>query len=303
MKPNTIIAAVILILFGTGLLALGQDETVNKKKFSFEVSLGIGRADPRVIYQRGSGIDALIDQYASNYQLSYSFTGKFKESKLFTPLSITVNYRLKEKLYLEAGVNYSANSTTSNKNFLVSWENFSETHDYYLKNRISYIMPHLGAGYQTKRLDLYGALGIAFTSYTHIDTLDYSEPGYGHEVEETIKATGSGLGLIIGIRYWLSLRRVIKSKRLKPFIKLEALLLTVSSLEGSKERIAASSTGERDSETIEGTLYQYNWNPYGLQSFEYWDILAAQPTDPSISGLKKMSLNLTTIRLMLGIRF
>ncbi|MCP5054346.1 MAG: hypothetical protein GY940_44675, partial [bacterium] len=86
-------------------------------------------------------------------------------------------------------------------------------------------------------------------------------------------------------------------------VKLEAVLLKIGALTGTKQRAASNSAGGNSSETTEGTLYQYTWNPNSLQGFDWWDIFETAPTSLTIGSAQEMGLNLSGIRVMIGVSF
>ena len=278
----------------------GTDDVEKEKKYEIEVSIGAARLNPASIYNRASGLDSLIDQYARYYQLDYTVTGKFAESKLFIPFNISGNYLLNEKLYLKAGIDYCfRKASPSEKVFQVDWGNFSENYEYILTDKISYVMPHIGLGFRREAFDFYGVLGLGFARFTHTEELDYSEPGYSIGTTDTFKVKGTGLGAIVGIKYSYRLNKRSTGHAIDAFVKVETVLLKVSTLKGSKVTTAADSEGGRVSQTMEGTLYAFEWNPYGVQRVDFWD-LYEESSDPDI---EKLSLNLSGIRLMIGISF
>ncbi len=277
-----------------------------EKKVEWEFSVGAARVNPASIYLRSPGIDELIYQYAQHYQVDYSTVVGGSESKLLIPFSFSITYRLNKKLHLKAGVDYSlSGSNPSEKSSRVAWSDFHEQYDYELSNKVSYLMPHIGIGYGSGSFDFYGALGMGFTRFTYIEGLHYSEsePGYSYDREDTFKVKGTAPGVIIGIKYRLPLFKSAGGKGIGPFIKLEAVILKVNSLSGTKTTTALHSQGERFSRTQEGTLYEFEWNPYGSQGFAFWDLYDTLPDDPTMRSFKKMGLDLSGIRLMIGISF
>ena len=58
-----------------------------------------------------------------------------------------------------------------------------------------------------------------------------------------------------------------------------------------------------EEELKDATFYNFSWNPFGLGSFTYWDAFATEPSGSEIGGVKKMALDLSCIRLMIGISF
>jgi hypothetical protein len=187
----------------------------------------------------------------------------------------------------------------------VTFSDFYEQYDYQLTNKISYLMPHIGIGYGNGSFDFYGALGIGFTRFTHTEDLHYSEsePGYSYDSKDTFKVKGTAPGIIIGIKYRLPFFKKSPGKSISAFIKLEAVLLKVNSFSGTKTTTASDSRGERFSQTQEGILYEFQWNPYGSQRFDFWDIYETLPDDPTMRNFQEMGLNLSGIRLMIGISF
>jgi hypothetical protein len=277
-----------------------------EKKIELEFSVGVARVNPESIYLRSSGIDELIYQYARHYQADYSTTGEFSQGKLLLPFSFSANYRLNNKLYLKVGMDYSfSGSSSSEKSSQVTFSDFYEQYDYQLTNKISYLMPHIGIGYENGSFDFYGALGIGFTRFTHTEDLHYSEsePGYSYDSKDTFKVKGTAPGIIIGIKYRLPFFKKSPGKNINPFIKLEAVLLKVNSFSGTKATISSDSRGERFSQTQEGTLYEFQWNPYGSQRFDFWDLYDTLPDDATRRNFQEIGINLSGIRLMIGISF
>lgn len=306
IKPILILIVWIVLSIGQVLFAqaTGTSTTPPKKKtYSFEFALGIGRCNPQSMYLRSEGIDQLIGQYASFYNLTNTATGQFNESKILFPFSLSCRYSLKKKVFLQAGCDFSFDQLTSQKVYPLAWHNFNEQHDYTIKNKYSYMMPWFGAGYQFKHIAGYGALGIGFIRFSHDETIFYNEPGFNYEINETFKATSTAPGFLLGIQYDLPLPQKGITKSVHPFVKLEVVLLKAKTLKGSKNKTSTNSNGEHLSQNIEGTFYQYDWNPYTLNAIPYWDVFTATPSASAIYNPVKMSLNLSTIRLMVGISF
>lgn len=300
MKYVNIIFLITLLIININLFS--QKE----KKVQLEFSVGAARVNPSSIYLRSSGIDELIYQYAQHYQADYSTTGGFSESKLLIPFNISINYRLNKNLHLKAGLDFSfSGSSSSEKSLQVAWSNFHEQYDYQLINKISYLMPHIGIGYGSGSFDFYGALGMGFTRFTHTEDLHYfeSEPGYSYDSEDTFRVKGIAPGVIIGIKYSLPLVKKSPGKGIRAFIKLEGVLLKVNRFSGTKTTTATHSQGERFSQTQEGTLYKFEWNPFGNQGFAFWDLYDTLPDDPTMRNFQEIGISLSGIRLMIGISF
>lgn len=297
----------INIIFLIALLSININLFSQKeKKVQLELSVGVARINPVSIYQRSSGIDELIYQYAQHYQAGYSSSGELSESRRLIPFNLSVNYRFNKELYLKTGIDYSfSRSISSEKSSQVNFSDFYEQYDYQITNKISYLMPHIGVGFGSGSFDLYGALGIGFARFTHIEALHYSEsePGYSYDSEDTFKVKGIAPGVIVGFKFSLPLVKQSTGKGIRAFIKLEAVLLKVNRFSGTKTTIASQSPGDRFSQTQEGTLYEFEWSPYGGQNFAFWDLYDTLPDDPTMRNFEEMGLDLSGIRLMIGISF
>ena len=298
----------MLVLF-LGVSSVYSQEKEEKEKFmkkvNFEFTFGIGRAEPSGLYERNRGIDSVISQYATFYNLTHTSTGGLKENKLFIPFSLVGTYSLNEKIFLRAGIDFAFNSGSSSKAFTVAWNDFNEEHDYGFSDKVSYVMPHIGAGYKTKKFDIYGGLGIGMASYTHDETQDYSEPGFSYDVEQSFKGSGSGIGVILGVKYNAYTLKQRSGKRpINLIAKAEILILKINTLKGDKSRVITDNQGNRSSDSVsDGTFYSYQWTPYGSTSIDYWDVFAGVPNDSSINDLSKLALNLSGFRVMIGISF
>lgn len=300
----------LMLMLSTGihfcLFSPVSGHAVNKKekKIELEFSVGAANINPESIYQRTSGTDFLIRQYAEYYQLGYSAAGTLNENKLLIPFNFSLNYYLKEKWYLKAGIDYGSNSVSSEKSYQVAWADFNETHEYNITNKISYLVPHVGMGLRFSSFDLYGAVGLGFARFKHIEDLNYSEPGFGYDTTYTFQVKGTAPAVIIGIKYRIKLGKKT-GKGINAIVKLESLLLKVNRWNGSKTTVGSESVGESYSETKEGTLYMFEWNPYGDQWFDYWDLLENIPSgaDPLMRNTKELGIQLSGFRLMIGIAF
>lgn len=297
----------LILLFATALFLnlVSQDIAKKKKgkrqekKVEYEVSFGISWANAKELYYRSSGIDAIIRQYSQYYQLSHSATGKFEENKVFIPVDVSMNYRFSEKWFLNAGIGFSQCPASSQKEYSIGWNEFDENHQYDLNNKITVFMPRVGVGHRYKSLDFFSSLVLGFSQLTHILESIQSEPGAGYEITTTFKVKGISPGMILGVKY----RIEFKKKKIGAFAKFEYLLLKVSNLKGTKVSEVITTEGERSSESLDGTLYSFEWNPYGSGWFDYWDIYDSPPSGTTIQNVKKLNLNLSGIRLMVGISF
>lgn len=298
-----------MMLFVVGLFAQDKAKAVEPeapagaKKMEIEFSFGMARVNPTDIYARAEGIDTLMGQYTSYYGVNFSASGEFKENKLLVPINVAVNYHFKNKLYFRGGIDLGFNSASSNKVYQVNWEDGVETQDYTISDKISYVMPHVGLLYRLKSFDVYGMLGLGFVSYTHDEFLEHTEPGYGHEIADNFKGKGSGLGIIVGLKYNIKPELKVFGAKFRGFIKLETMMLNIGKLTGDKTRAAANSLGDRYDSIVSGTFQHYQWNPYGTTSFPYWDVFETPPTDLSLSAAENLKLNLSAVRLMIGVSF
>ena len=292
----------LMTLFIANVNLFSQKE----KKIEFELSVGVARVNPEFIYLRSSGSDELLDRYARHYQAAYTSTGEPSETKQLIPFSFSANYRINKQLYIKAGVDYSFSGTNTSENeSRVTWSDFYEQYDYQLTDKVSYLMPHIGIGYGKGSLGIYGAIGMGFARFTYTENLSYSEsePGYSYDSEETFELKGTAPGVIIGVKYRLPFLNKSPGKGIGVFIKLEAVLLKVNSFSGTKTTVASDSQGERLSQTEEGTLYQFQWDPFDNRGFDFWDIYETLPSDPTRRSFEEMGLNFSGIRLMIGVSF
>jgi len=283
-------------------MGFAQETGAIEKKIQFEVSFGFARINPDSIYDRNSGIDASLFQYAQYYQLTASATGGYKESKLMLPFNISLNYHLKGNLYLTAGIDYGVTNSSGNKSYKAAWPDFNENYDYTISDKLLLFMPRIGVTYRKGALDLYGALGMGYAHLTHNELMSFTEPGYSYAITEEFKVKGSGLAIVAGVKYRPNLSKLL-GKKLTPFLKLEAMILTVSTLKGSKGRAGKDYTGQTVSEVTEGTVYSFLYNPYGQNGFDFWELYSTLPTDPAITSVDKLGISLSGIRLMIGISF
>jgi hypothetical protein len=282
----------------TASIGLVHSQTT-PKKYEIEVTLGLGSANSAFVYDRAYGIGTMLDQYARHYGRTVAGTGEINESKRLMPFGAAVNYHLKNNLYLTGGIDYSTGGNSWENTFQVSWPDFDETHAYEWTKKVTVIMPRIGAGYRYGSFDFYGGLGLGIARLSYVEELAYSEPGYSYDLSDTYKLKGTAPGFIIGAKYRLKLN----DRGLAALVKVEALLMKVKSLSGTKERAGSDSVGSRVSETSEGTVYGYNWDPYDVRGFDFWDVFEALPTDSSMGSFEEVGLNLSGIRFMVGVSF
>ncbi|MCP4149600.1 MAG: hypothetical protein GY757_17775 [bacterium] len=291
---------------------LDLSEEDEPKRLTFDLSFGFAGLNLDALYNRGSGTDALVNQYADAYQLSHSSSGKWLERKHMIPVGLSANYQLKEKIFLNVGFEYSSGSIFSQRSYNVKWDSLNEVQTYDHSYKITCFMPRVGVSYRYKSLDIYGAVGIGSTNLTHEQDYaradegpSYSQTYSGHE---SFKVKGSGTAIIIGVKYnWkldsIKLIRKLIKRSASFFVKAEYMMLTVKNLTGSKSYSFTMPDGEKTTGNDQGSLYSYDWDPYGNGSFQYWDLFPSAPDGADISNAEKLGLKLSGIRLMIGISF
>jgi hypothetical protein len=286
---------IFILVFNLASLSLVSRDI---KKIEFDISLGIASSNPENLYIRYNGIDSLIQQYTRHNTITSTPSGDYKKIKSFIPIDLTLNYMLSEKLYLSGGIEYSFGKSSSNKNYLLTWDNFSEDHTYQHKNNITMFFPHVGIGYRNKALSLYGSLGFGFAKVDHQQDFTYSDTINRYDENQRFKVNGSQPGFKIGIKY-----KIKQFKKQSIFVKLEYLYLSITKLTGTKDFRATPSIPGGNSESTKGTLYRYDWNPFGMGFIEYWDLHESSPQDALIQNATELILNLSSLRLMIGISF
>ena len=132
----------------------------------------------------------------------------------------------------------------------------------------------------------------------HQKNLEISESGYWHRQDEDISATGTGIGILVGGKY-----NFLIGKKTNLILKLELCYLKVSNLSGSRDASITNSLGESLSESIQGTIYSFEINPYDLGWFYTWEMFGSVPGESWIRNVSEMAINMSSIRLMLGIKF
>lgn len=311
MKKRSIIIAICCILLVSFTFQLDGEEKEQKegRKFSFEFSVGVSRINPQELFYRASGIDEMVTQYANYSGADMTIDGKFNKNKLMIPVNLSVLYPLNDKLYIRGGVEYGMSISSSEKGFLMSWAPQSatdlggtESQYYTLSYKTTYIMPQVGLGFRlSDSFDIYGSVGLGLTHFTYTEdfavivnsvqelstSLDYS-------------ANGTAPGIIVGAKYQFPIRRWGRKSNSSAFVKIEYMMLKAGSLTGSR---ALGNGVTVEEELKDATFYSYAWNPFGLGAFNYWETFSTAPSDGSVGGPQKMKLDLSCIRLMLGISF
>ncbi|MEN8222235.1 MAG: efflux RND transporter periplasmic adaptor subunit [Acidobacteriota bacterium] len=268
------------------------------KKMEYVISAGLSFSKPDSLIVKSSGIDDSISQYSDLFGLTYTEAGVFKENLMGIPVSVTVNYKLSDGLYLKFGGEYSTMSNSSEKSYNVSWPALNENIDYSLKNSVTNLMPFIGIEKRFSSFGIYAVLGLNLTSFSHTGTISMNEGSNTFESIEEIKASGSGIGINLGAKYMIKFK-----DKFGIFIKLEYAVQTISSFSGDKTTSVSDSIGENYSTTESGTLYLYDIDPYGQGGFGWWDIHDSSPSGIDISNVSDFALKLSRIRFLVGFSF
>lgn len=315
MKRVSVLVVFLIVLFSFSVLGAqdepnepvkkepvkkSEEKKPEEKKYTVEVSVGMSRINPQDLYMRSAGIDTLVTQYAGHYQMTAVSTGEFKQNKLMIPINVSVAYALKEKYYLRAGLELAFSSSTSQKEFQLEWDGaqgglgLTETQQYDLTYNISYFMPRVGGGYRINdTFDIYGSLGLAFTRFAYTEDFGLQMgSGSMQSVSTEYKGSGTAPAIIVGARLGKTF------KKIRAFVKVEALILKTGWLKGSRK-----SSPSNSDDVSSGTFYTYQWNPFRKSGFDFWDVYETEPTSMDKLQVDGLSLNLSSIRLMLGIAF
>jgi biotin carboxyl carrier protein len=275
-----------------------ESKPIIGKKIGFEISAGMSFSDPGDHYNRAVGIDSLMEQYIQNYGLDYTVSGSFGKNIFFYPINALVNYRVSEKWYLKGGLEFAYGNQSSQKTYRLDWTGTTENHRYDLSSKLTYIMPFVGAETRFGKFGIYANVGLNFLSFSHQKNLEVSETTYWHNQDEEISASGSGIGIMLGGKYTFLI-----GNKTKLLLKLEFCYMKVSTLTGNRDTSLTNSFGESFSESIQGTIYSFEINPYDLGWFSTWEMLGAVPGESWIRNVTEMAFNMSSIRLMLGITF
>lgn len=276
----------------------GKSKPIEGKKIGFEISAGMSLSDPGDQYNRAQGIDSLMEQYIQNYDLAYTASGSFGKNIFYIPINALVNYRISGKWYLKGGLEFAYGIRSDQKTYRLDWTGTTESHGYDLSSKLTYVMPFVGAGTRFGKFGIYANVGLNFLSFSHQKKLEVSETGYWHRQDEEISASGSGIGIILGGKY-----SFLIGKKTNLLLKLEFCYMKVKSLSGNRDTSISNSFGESFSESIQGTIYNFEINPYDLGWFYTWEMLDSVPSESWIRNVSDMAVNLSSIRLMLGIAF
>ncbi len=268
------------------------------KKLEWGISGGLSYVDPGEYRYRAEGIDALMEQVAGNYGIEYTFSGDFGKNIFTVPIQAQFNYRLSDRWYLKAGLEFGYGRYSPAKTYNLEWAMPTETVQIDLSTKLMYLMPFAGAETRFGRFGIYASLGYNFLHFSHQKDLESSAGSFWLRQGDTISANGSGFGLLLGGKYFFNI-----GKKTDLFVNLELCYLKIGHLKGTRESVQSSSTGETFSESISGTIYSFETNPYDLGWFSTWELYASAPSGSDFRNAGEMLLNLSGIRLMIGIAF
>lgn len=262
------------------------------KKLELEVSGGIALIHGHDnFYNRISGTNELIDQYAQYYNLTSTLTGdEVQKIKSLIPLNLSLNYKFSQSLCIKIGFEYSSGKTFTQQQHLVKWNGLTETYHYDYDYRISSLMPYLGVETRFSSFGVYTNVGFNITDFSFTQTMQYEEDGVLLlQEDETYDTRGKTIAFTLGGKYMLKIGR-----KLKLLLKLEYLYLNINSFKGEKKR---------NNDTVEGTIYTYELNPYGTGGFEYWDLHETEPDGAGIKNVDTLGIDLSCVRIMIGFSF
>lgn len=296
----------IVFVFSSSALLASEDKNPGPSffdKLEFEFSTGYSSLSPGDLYLRADSLAPTISQYAAQYNLSHSGSGEIEEISTLVPFNFSVNYRISKNFFLKAGIDFGSSSGVGTKTFKVDWPNFSENHTYDISDKISLVMPHIGGGYRKGNFDIYGAVGLGTVKVKHTEDIAYSEPGYSFNLEKNYDVDGSGLGIILGAKYRVRIGKISAARSFHLFIKLEALLLNIDTFEGTRNESGHNSDNDTHSLKQNGTVYTYDFSPYDNGTISTWELMLRDSTNSSNGSLEKLSMSMSTIRLMVGLSF
>lgn len=221
------ICSILFIGFSVPLAAAGDengsDESGKVKKISVEIAVGAGSLNPANLYTRAEAIDSAVQQYARFYGIQSTASGSIGKIKMAIPVNLTLQYALNEKWRIEAGFDYSSATSSSQKDFSMAWEGFSENHTYRLSYKVSCPMVRLGICHRLKGIDVYGAVGFAFADVEHVQDFAQSEPGYNRTTANIFKVKKTAPGVVFGLKYRLSLKKLLKPIKFRLFLSWKGL--------------------------------------------------------------------------------
>lgn len=290
---NIVVLLMVLLLSGPVPVS-GQDSD----QWRIEVSGGFSLTKPALVADRLNGIQSLELQYAEHYNVATNTPGGFNENILQIPFQLSVSKRLTSRWIVSGGLDFGFGGSVSDKGYEFLWYNGTEYHQHQITNRISFLMPFGGVEYQWSLLGLFARIGFGKIFFNSTSDVSVSEPGYSQENAESYKMSGWGLGVELGTKFAFKW-----GERKKISLRIGYHLLSSASFNGSKEITQSNSLNESVSQTIEGDLFRFDLDPYGIEGIPFWDIAGQPPDGPEFSNVIKSGFTISLLRIMVGISF
>jgi len=301
MKEKAMTWVVITCIFVLGVNGFAQyGPESEKKKLEFEVSGGIALIPGHdEFYSRISGNAQLIEQYVKYYNLvSSSGSGELGKIKGVLPLNFSLNYRVSRGWYIKIGFEFTSGKAATDQDYQVEWAGGSEGYRYRYDYRLAYLMPFFGLEKRFSAFALYGLMGFNYTDFTLNQDFEYSAGDDWLKVSDTYDTRNRTFTAALGSKFMVKM-----GKKARLLLKAEYLYLKLASFAGEKRSAISNSAGESSTQSREGTIYAFDVNPYGLGTIPYWDLYATLPDEPGLQNVRKMGINLSCFRIMLGYSF
>ncbi|MCI0471464.1 MAG: hypothetical protein L0Y73_07400, partial [Candidatus Aminicenantes bacterium] len=210
--------------------------------------------------------------------------------KILMPLNLSLNYSFSRHWFLKIGFEYSSGRAFTAQQYTVDWDGKEETYDYDYSYRLSSLMPFIGIESRFSAFGIYAGVGYNITDFSFTQVLKYKEEGDALLEEGDFYDTGGrAVAAILGGKYMLRI-----GSKAKLLLKMEYLYLKIDSFSGDK----TNSSG-----TTSGTIYTYEQNPYNMGWLPYWDLYAAEPVKMGFRNIKRLGLDLSCARFLIGFSF
>ncbi len=276
-----------------------KEKNVTKDvKYEFEIGIGYSSNKFNELYVKDKSYEKLLKQYANINGLSQSATGNYPEHGPFIPISLALNYKISKDLYIKGGIEFASASANAIKEFKIIWAGFNEDYKYNFTHKVSCFLPYIGVEKRFNDFGVYANIGLNNIKYNYEMISSFSEQEYSENITETINGSGKAFSIILGIKYKKRL-----FNKLHSIIKIEYLLSKLSSITADRSIDGSNSEGETVSSYESGLIYTYDTNPYNSTKISTWGVFDNIPTTSSIDNFKEIGLNLSTIRISLGLSF
>ena len=311
MKNYFLIFFLLIFLIKTQIIVLyGQENSntgsespnITKKenktffsKINVEFSGYLSHSSYSDIILRANAIGLILKQYSNVYDITYGSSGDVIDEYKAIPLQLTLNYNLKEKIYLRAGLEYYKAINKFTQTHKVDWgQNNIENVSVDLDSNIQYFSPFIGAEYRFSDFGVYIDFNINFLKHQYIENIVFNQGSNNNTTKTDITATANPVGFKFGLKYSKTIY-----KKLSLFAKLEYSYSKISSFEGEK---TIQSTNNSTINT-KGIIYTYETNPYNADWIPTWDMLDNPVGNDNMKNINKMTMDLSEIRLVFGISF